>query len=446
MAHRRNFPTIPLANPAAIVGGRTCQYRFTVLTDGLVRCEYDLDSIFEDTASTFAINRRLPVPDYRVVDVGSDLEIITEKFHLRYDKNEFSANGLSVQCRGNLTEWHSTWRFGDESIGLGGTARTLDEANGRIPLGPGVISRQGYAALDDSDSMLFTDDGWVKGRRKNPSKSDTYVFAYGIDYRGAIRSFYAVSGKQPLLPRWALGNWWSRYYKYTADEYLALMDRFRREGLPLSVGVLDMDWHLVDNEKVRKSGLSGWTGYTWERELFPDPKAFQDELHKRHLKVTLNVHPADGIASYEEAYGAMADALGKDKKSGDPIAFDITDKKFNDAYFDILHRRREDEGTDFWWVDWQQGRLSRIPGVDPLWMLNHFHFLDNKHDEKRPLTFSRYAGPGSHRYPVGFSGDTVVSWESLDFQPEFTATASNIGYGWWYVDSVPCEFGCPPRH
>ena len=50
------------------------------------------------------------------------------------------------------------------------------------------------------------------------------------------------------------------------------------------------------------------------------------------------------------------------------------------------------------------------------------------------MTFSRYAGPGSHRYPVGFSGDTLITWESLDFQPYFTSTASNIGYGWWSHD------------
>ena len=75
-------------------------------------------------------------------------------------------------------------------------------------------------------------------------------------------------------------------------------------------------------------------------------------------------------------------------------------------------------------------------------MLNHFHFLDSARDgQPRPLTFSRYAGPGSHRYPVGFSGDTVVTWASLDFQPYFTATASNIGYGWWSHDIGGHMFG-----
>ena len=125
---------------------------------------------------------------------------------------------------------------------------------------------------------------------------------------------------------------------------------------------------------------------------------------------------------------------GHDTSDEAPITFDITDPAFVEAYLGILHRRLEDQGVDFWWIDWQSGPHSRVPGIDPLWMLNHFHFLDSGRDGRRPLVLSRYAGPGSHRYPVGFSGDTVISWESLDFQPEFTATASNIGYGWWSHD------------
>ena len=84
---------------------------------------------------------------------------------------------------------------------------------------------------------------------------------------------------------------------------------------------------------------------------------------------------------------------------------------------------------------------TAVKELDPLWMLNHYHYLDSGRDGKRKMTFSRYAGPGSHRYPVGFSGDTVVTWESLDFQPYFTATASNIGYGWWSHDIGGHMFG-----
>lgn len=274
--------------------------------------------------------------------------------------------------------------------------------------------------------------GWLRGDLAERGKRiDGYLFAYGLDFKAAIKAFYAVSGKQPLIPRWALGNWWSRYHVYSAGEYLELMDRFRKEDVPLSVAVIDMDWHYVHEDKVT---TSGWTGYSWNKELFPDPKRFCNALHDKRLKITLNDHPADGVHAFEDAYEDMAKAVHFDTSQKNPIQFNPTDKTFFNAFFDVLHRKLEDDGVDFWWIDWQQGTFSRIPGIDPLWMLNHFHFLDNARDGKRPMIFSRYGGPGSHRYPVGFSGDTKVSWASLDFQPEFTAAASNIGYGWWSHD------------
>jgi len=183
------------------------------------------------------------------------------------------------------------------------------------------------------------------------------------------------------------------------------------------------DFVFLD-KRVEESGFSGWTGYSWDTKVFPDPKGFLKGMHDRGLKICPNDHPADGIPSYEDMYPEMCKALGRDPKTGDPIPFDITNKDFLNAYFDILLKKLEDDGIDFWWIDWQQGPYSGIPGVDPLWMLNHYHFLNNTRGNKRPLTFSRFAGPGSHRYPVGFSGDSVISWESLNFQPEFTASES----------------------
>ncbi|KAJ5645791.1 hypothetical protein N7490_002163 [Penicillium lividum] len=430
--HRYSFPHTPVANTDSIISAGN--YRFTVLTDGLLRYEWAEDRQFEDRASVLAINRQLPVPEFRVKEDQTSLQILTSRFQLTYDKQEFSENGLSAVIKGSYGPHVSVWRYGVRSSNLGGTTRTLDEADGRVALEQGVISRQGFATLDDSTSMLFDDRQWVTTRLPG-NRLDGYLFAYGHDYRQAIQAFYLLSGPQPLLPRWALGNWWSRFYPYTGEEYLSLVDRFRESDIPLSVAVLDMDWHIVgDDLRVRNAGVTGWTGYTWNKELFPDPKAFLAELHDRGLHVSLNDHPADGVQAYEDPYNEMATALNHDTSMGDPISFDITNQDFLDASFDVLHRRFEREGLDLWWVDWQQGTHSRIPGIDPLWVLNHYHFLDSSLDNKRPLTFSRYAGPGSHRYPIGFSGDTVVSWDSLQFQPEFTATASNIGFGWWSHD------------
>ncbi|KAL3474040.1 glycosyl hydrolases family 31-domain-containing protein [Aspergillus californicus] len=422
------FPTRPKATDGAVVQGPT--YRFTLLSDRLIRFEWAEDGEFEDRASTFAINRDFTVPEFRSFD-SDELEIVTDHFHLSYTKQKFSPESLIFYFNGKSVKYGTPWRFGTPTeFNLGGTARTLDGVDGRCDMGDGVLSKAGYAVIDDSKSMLFDGKGFVAARKPG-ERYDCYLFAYGRDYKAAIKALYAVSGEQPAIPRFSLGNWWSRYYAYHQDEYVALMDKFQTEGIPLSVAVLDMDWHLVSDPKVPHAG---WTGYTWDRNNFPDPIRFRQEIHERKLQITLNDHPHSGVHSHEDSYVEMAQFLGHDPSEKKAILFDPTSPKFMEAYLGILHRKLEEEACDFWWVDWQQGPYSKIPGFDPLWLLNHFQYLDSGRDGRTPLIFSRYGGPGSHRYPIGFSGDTVVSWASLAFQPEFTATASNIGYGWWSHD------------
>lgn len=422
------------ADPGAVVTGPG--YRITVLTSRLLRLERQADDRFTDEATQLVLARDFPVPEFTVVRDGAALDLWTEHLHLHYDGGEPSPTGLSVTMRRRAQDSHrTTWRYGDPAdpggrgANLGGTARTLDDVDGATELEPGLLSRTGYAVVDDSQSLILHEDGWVSPR---PAPgTDLYFFGYGLDHEAALRDWFRLTGPSPLLPRWALGNWWSRYHRYSDREYLALMDRFARAGVPFSVAVLDMDWHLVDIDPALGTG---WTGYTWNPDLFPDPAGFLAELHDRGLRVTLNVHPADGVRRHEAAYEKMARELGLDPDTGLAIAFDITSRAFVDAYFRHLHHPHEEIGVDFWWLDWQSGTTTRVPGLDPLWMLNHLHHADSGRHGRRPLTFSRYAGLGSHRYPIGFSGDTVTTWASLEFQPYFTATAANVGYHWWSHD------------
>ncbi|KAF2212340.1 glycoside hydrolase family 31 protein [Cercospora zeae-maydis SCOH1-5] len=423
----------PIANPASTISGPN--YRFTLLTPLVLRYEWSADNSFEDRPSTFATHRNFPSPDFRTIDSPNNLQIISPNFHLTYNKTRFSPHGLVVTFNAKLTDHGAEWRFGQQTdrLNLGGTARTLDLIDGRCDMGTGILSRAGYAVLDDSESMVFDDKTSFLTPRPEGDRVDGYIFAYGQDYKAAMEAFYAISGQQPVVPRWCLGNWWSRYYAYTEREYLALMRKFGSEGVPLSVAVIDMDWHWVKEEFVEHTG---WTGYSWNKDLFPDPKGFLDKLHEMKLKTTLNDHPHSGVHSHEDVYEELAQALNHDTGHKDPIHFDPTSPEFMHAFLNVVHRGVEKDGVDFWWIDWQQGLQSRVPGFDPLWALNHFQYLDTQKSkpDSLPIIFSRYAGPGSHRYPVGFSGDTVASWKSLRFQPEFTATASNIGFGWWSHD------------
>ena len=417
----------PKCKPQAIIQGD--KYRISVLTEALVRLEYSQEGKFEDRATQMVVNRDFPEVSYEVKETEDELVLYTSCLELHYNKQEFSSNGLFISVKGSRLA-HTIWYYGDEPKDLGGTARTLDVADGAIPLEHGVLSRWGYSIINDSGSMALTEDGWIEPR--NSDAIDLYFFGYGHKYLECLKDFYYLCGKTPLLPRYALGNWWSRFYRYTQDEYQGLMERFEQEKLPFTVAVIDMDWHLVDD--VDEKYGSGWTGYTWNRKFFPNHVEFMQWLHEHGLKVSLNVHPADGIRAYEDLYPRVATAMGMNPEEEKTVAFDPTNPQFMKVYFDELHHPMEEEGVDFWWLDWQQGTKTKIPGLDPLWMLNHYHYLDSAWKGTRPITFSRYAGPGSHRYPIGFSGDTVVTWASLDFQPYFTTTASNIGYGWWSHD------------
>ena len=418
----------PQACPENMIQGE--HYRITVLTKSLVRLEYSPDGIFTDAPTQTVLNRNFPQVSFEVRETPEELEIRTEYFQLNYDKKEFTSHGLSCYALGMPGGNRNAWRYGVKNENLKGTARTLDNVNGACELEDGILSLwSGCVALDDSRTLTLREDGWVEPRKKGIQ--DLYLFAYGHRYLDALKDFYHLCGETPMLPRFALGNWWSRYYKYTEESYMELMERFDQEQIPFSVAVIDMDWHLVDIDP--KYG-TGWTGYTWNREFFPDPERFLKKLHDRGMKTTLNLHPADGIRGFEDCYPQMAEAMGLDPEKEEPVNFDIANPDFLEAYLEKTLHPLEEEGVDFWWVDWQQGTNSKMEGLDPLWMLNHYHFLDSARNGKRPMTFSRYAGPGSHRYPVGFSGDTLITWESLDFQPYFTSTASNIGYGWWSHD------------
>lgn len=413
--------------PTCIAGS---YYRFSILTPQLIRMEYSPDGLFEDRPTQMVQNRRFAPVEYKIWRTEKGIEIRTSFINLFYNEKPFSPGGLWAENRSPCRGIYTTWHYGDPvKENLGGTARTLDEADGEIPLETGILSRLcGYSVLDDSATPVLTDDGWYSARKE--AAKDLYLFCYGTNYKQAIKDYFCLCGKPPLLPRFVLGNWWSRFYAYSDQTYLQLMDAFQQKGIPFSVAVIDMDWHLTD---VGPEG-KGWTGYTWNDILFPDPARFLEDLHRRGLRVTLNLHPAEGIQSHEACYHEIAKKTGKDAENHQRIPLDVTDRVFMDAYFNCVLSPLEQEGVDFWWIDWQQGTQSAAPGVDPLWVLNHYHCAHCEKNGKRPLLLSRYCGPGSHRYPIGFSGDTVISWASLRFQPYFTATAANIGYGWWSHD------------
>jgi hypothetical protein len=422
----------PVADPKAVViEGRA---RFTVLTPRLLRMEWGQ---FEDHASLVFVNRRLPVPEFTFRHEDGWLELRTSQLTLRYKPDaEFSADNLSVQFGA------TTWKPGMEDKGnLQGTIRTLDGVKGSTPLGSGLISRDGWVVVDDSERPLFDNSDWPWVMQRPVGKrQDLYLFAYGHDYKQALYDYTQVAGKIPLPPRFTFGMWWSRYWAYTDTEFMELVRGFQEHDVPLDVLVIDMDWHPTfgvkwwENKLDQSGHTLGWTGYTWNPIYFPDPEKFLAWVHGQGLKTTLNMHPASGVQPFEAQYPEMARAMGIDPATKKYVPFDITNKRFAENYFNILHHPLEQQGIDFFWLDWQQEQKTNVAGVNPTWWLNYSHFTDMERRGERGLLFHRWGGLGNHRYQIGFSGDTIAVWDSLAFQPYFTATAANVGYGYWSHD------------
>ena len=212
----------PIARADAMVTGD--RYRFTVLTDSLIRLEYQPEGRFVDEATQTVICRDFPEVNYRIIDKADSLEIVTDKLHLYYDKKPFSMEGLTIELKEGFHVYGSAWRFGEQIDDLRGTARTLDGADGAVELEGGLLSRGGFTVLDDSGAAFIGADQWPAA--KDRQSIDLYFFGYGHDYLRCLRDFYRLSGAAPLLPRFTLGNWWSRFYRYSEESYLALMEAF----------------------------------------------------------------------------------------------------------------------------------------------------------------------------------------------------------------------------
>ena len=436
--------------------------RFTVLTPEMIRIEYSDKGAFEDKATFTIVNRLLDKAPFTQREDGDFLYITTPKVALKYRKG---SNPLTSPASGdNLTitlKDGTVWYPGlQDTKNLMGTARTLDGANGdskRKEMEQGLISRSGWAVIDDSWAAERKDGGrsyameendvvgypwWTE--RADRDALDLYFLGYGKNYKKAISDYTKVAGKIPLPPAYVFGYWYSKYAIYSADDFRNIMSEIKSNNIPADVMILDMDWHWNlgnGRSEGKDNGHGGWTGWSWNTNLIPDPKGLLDDMHRQGFKTALNLHPADGVNSNEspEFFAAMKKDLGGKylNKAGNNIDWSIDYPDFTKAFFTKLINKHEQTGVDFWWLDWQQHLTSDYTeALSETFWCNHVFFNEMKRNrtDRRPVIFHRWGGLGSHRYQIGFSGDAFINYPTLAFQPYFTATASNVCYGYWGHD------------
>ena len=435
----------PVANPQAVITSGSA--RFTVLTPEMIRIQYSADGRFEDRATFGVVNRRLPVPAFKQTQKDGILEIKTSALTLRYkvggviDASQRSPEVLNIKMKLNGRD--ILWYPGkDDAMNLKGTTRTLDGSMGdnkREQLENGLLSRAGWTVIDESPltkrgdgSTSFVLDHKQRGggidwwsEPVDKQATDWYFMGYGHQYKKALADYTRVGGRMPMPPLYILGYWYSKYQRYTQQDFMDIATEIQENNIPIDVMIFDMDWHT-----------QGWTGWTWDKTIIPEPEKLIGFMHQRHLKVGLNLHPADGVNNDQEFYTDMIRDLRLPDTTRN-IPWQLEDSTFYKVMFSDILRRREAQGVDFWWLDWQQNLTNpRIAGLGETFWCNHVFYNDMRlnRTDRRPVIFHRWGGLGSHRYPIGFSGDAYTTFGTLAFQPYFTATASNVCFGYWGHD------------
>lgn len=413
--------------------------RMTIVTPTLLRLEYARNGKFIDAPTLFASerNNKLPSDQFTIKDLGQDCyEITTSALRIwfKHDGYPFSTSNLAVYYKRDGKEQKFTNRFILKN-NLGGPVETLDRVTHEIPMNDGILSRDGWYMIDDARADLVV-DGWLKPRDTSNNLQDEYCFIYGNDYKAALASLGAISGKVPMTRKYIHGVWYCRYWDYTSEEFLNIIKGYDDHDFPLDNIVFDMGWHTNDaTVGTGHNGHKEWTGYTWNTQLIPNPKALIDSIHRQGITVSLNDHPHDGLRPHEQQYAAFMQAMGA--KADRPLLFDPSSRTYMTNFFDYAHRPSEQMGVDFWWLDWQQNYLyPYVPGTNTttLAWLNELYYRNSQQNNRRGCNYSRWAGFGDHKHPIQFSGDAQSNWEMLAFEVKLTACSGNGGCYYWAHD------------
>lgn len=412
-------------------------YRLTFITDHLVRLEYAVGQRFLNDSTLFAVNRKDFPVEVTMKKNGRKHVFTTRAMTVELDNDGFPYGQNNLRITFPMQGKTKGWCLTDGQSGnLRGALVTLDGVSGEAPRQEGLLSRNGWYLIDDTGKDVYR-NGRLAVRDRNHVQ-DFYFFAYGTDYKAALKSLAAISGPAPMTRKYVHGAWYCRWWQYTADDYRELVRGYHEHDFPLDIMVFDMDWHKKDFASGTGHAFTrGWTGYSWNRKLIPDPAGLIKEFKDQQVYVVLNEHPHDGLRPEEDAYEAFAAALGeKYTRDGVPL-FDAGDPVYMEQFMKHAHKESDDMGVAFWWLDWQQDyAYPYVRGTTTrhLPWLNEIYYNYSARDQLRGAGFSRWGGWGDHRHPIQFSGDAVGNWETLRFEVDLTTTSGNAGCFFWAHD------------
>lgn len=391
------------------------KYRISILSNSLVRIEYNEFGAFLDSPTQLVRNRKFDLIKLDVKEDDKYLEIKTTDFTLYYTKNMPYKNNIKIVVNGK------EWRFDHPE------ARRYEVPGSNInsKYMKGLYSLDGFVSIDDYTYELLENGEY---RKREGEYIDKYIFLYGNDFNKCLKDYFNLTGYPTMMPRYAFGIWWSKDKEYSTLELKELVTLFKENNIPLSAIILDHYWHVnVYNKNFIESG------FTFNGKLIDDPINLTNYLHSSGIRIGLTLDPSLGFYPFEASYNSLVNYLNKDEKG--IIPFNAINPKDIDVYLKILIHPLDNIGIDFYYNDTKEINNN-------YWLVRNANYIDMERNyQKRPIVIGKKTGLVDHRYGIVYTGKTNVDFKTLNDVARYNVLMSNMGLNFYTYDVGGFEGG-----
>ena len=353
-------------------------YRFSILSEGLIRIEYSQSGTFNDNKTLLVSNRYSNKIDYKKEETPSLLTIETKMFKLEYKKElPFITKGLLSNKNLLITNIFTKkkWYYNHlETKNLGGGTFSLDE--GKYNFEKGLFSLDGFSTIEDSNNYLYKDNSIVKN-----DYIDIYLFIYGKDFNKTLSDFYTLTGSTSLLKRSILGVIWDKNTPYGNDDIYKLVKRFKKHNIPISTFILS-----------DKLTINSDNNLTLDTSKLNYPKELIEYLKSNNINTGLRINTdnnsIDKINYHEQYYN----------KNIKPFIESEISTFINDGANNL-----------------------------DLQMFNRVFEEKSKESNNRGIVFNRNYANNVHTNSIIYSGNTISTWELFKKIPFYNIMTANSG-------------------
>lgn len=251
-------------------------------------------------------------------------------------------------------------------------------------------------------------------------------FIFGGKNVGEVISRYTdLTGKPALPPAYTFGLWLSTSFTTSYDEKTvnSFIDEMEQRDIPLEVFHFDCFWMKEFQ----------WTGFEWDKDMFPDPKSMLSRLKAKGLKICVWINPYVSQCApifdecMENGYfikNLDGSVFQCDMWQPGLAIIDFTNPEAAQWFANKIKGLAE-IGVDAIKTDFGERiptEVTYFDGSDPYKMHNYYTYLYNKvvyealssaKGLNNACLFARSATTGGQKFPVHWGGDCFSNYESM---------------------------------